>query len=272
MYSPISTSISALRGNNKGTGGCKRNVSFITACMYGNLAMSVSCIGIPLPTTCSSSFCTFNMISGLCINSAIAHSRVYVVVSVPATNMFCNKCSISSLSISIFPSSKEILSKASRTSSFPIEPVPSLIFNLSPTKLLNILKTFLTETTERLLIPCKSKTFNIGKKSDKFGAPTSFNILTTISLYSPASSAECTKSAEKKVFDNKLIVVMKATLPISTASSISLHFLMSSKRSCNFLRLSAWLESRVLFANNWLLQIFLRSRQRGETRINDKLY
>lgn len=73
-----------------------------------------------------------------------------------------NKCSISSLSISILPFSLEMLSKASSTSSFPAEPDPSLMFIRSPTKRLKMANTFLTSTIDLLLIPCKSRNFSAG--------------------------------------------------------------------------------------------------------------
>ncbi|KAG5621400.1 hypothetical protein H5410_006618 [Solanum commersonii] len=62
---------------------------------YGSFETSVSFIGLPLPITCASSSCTFSKVCGFLRSSAIAHSSVFDVVSVPAANESCKTYSYS---------------------------------------------------------------------------------------------------------------------------------------------------------------------------------
>ncbi|KAK8983827.1 hypothetical protein V6N11_009611 [Hibiscus sabdariffa] len=89
-----SASEPALRGSNSGTTGCNRKVSLIIACKYGKRFMSHSSIGFPLLIACSSSFLALSKTWGFRSTSAIAHSIVLDVVSVPAANKTCHVTTI----------------------------------------------------------------------------------------------------------------------------------------------------------------------------------
>ncbi|GLT90969.1 hypothetical protein SLE2022_088810 [Rubroshorea leprosula] len=86
----ISASAPALRGSSRGTGGCIRRVSLMTASKYGKRTMSDSCTCFSLPIVSSNSALAVSKTLGLQSNSAIAHFNVLEVVSVSATNKLCH--------------------------------------------------------------------------------------------------------------------------------------------------------------------------------------
>lgn len=71
-------------GTSRGTGGWSRSDSLTIAWMYLSLGMSDSCTKRFLPITSSSSACAAFIIFGFASSSAIAHSVVNTLVSVPA--------------------------------------------------------------------------------------------------------------------------------------------------------------------------------------------
>ena len=93
----------------------------------------------------------------------------------------------------------------------------------------------------------------------------------TISWYTLAASEfSFAKSIEKMVFDKRFSEVLKAALPISTASPARLLLWISVRSSCTFLHRRFWLASRILLANNSKLHIFLRFLHQVETSIQGK--
>ena len=73
------------------------------------------------------------------------------------------------------------------------------------------------------------------------------------------------------VFDNRLRVVLKAALPISTASPFRLLWWVSARRSYTFSCRIAWLASSVLLANSCSMHILHSFLHRVETGILAKL-
>ncbi|RWR80679.1 primary amine oxidase [Cinnamomum micranthum f. kanehirae] len=70
--------------SKSGSTGCRRMTSFTTASKYFSLGRCDSSTVVFNPTTCSSSSWARLITAGCCIISAIAHSDVVHVVSVPA--------------------------------------------------------------------------------------------------------------------------------------------------------------------------------------------
>ncbi|KAL8053648.1 hypothetical protein ABFX02_05G086500 [Erythranthe guttata] len=83
VYPPIVEDSVGDLGIRMGAGGYKRSVSLIIASKYFNFGIWNSSTMLFDPTTSDNSFCALLMSSGLFIRSAIAHSTVLVVLSVP---------------------------------------------------------------------------------------------------------------------------------------------------------------------------------------------
>ena len=91
------------------------------------------------------------------------------------------------------------------------------------------------------------------------GFPASSMIFHTISLnFLATSEFGSAKSTESMVFDNRLSAVLKAALPIFTASPDRLLFRVSARSSCTFLRRIFWLASSAALENSWPLHILRR--------------
>ncbi|MFS8032503.1 hypothetical protein Hanom_Chr17g01558551 [Helianthus anomalus] len=87
MYPPTLHDSFGDRGIKRGSAGCNRNVSLITASRYCNFGRWYSSTMLFRPTTSCNSSCTIFMYFGFCKSSAIIHSTSVDVVSVPPVTM-----------------------------------------------------------------------------------------------------------------------------------------------------------------------------------------
>nr|GMC86288.1 RNA polymerase, subunit H/Rpb5, conserved site-containing protein [Ipomoea batatas] len=196
-------------GSRKGSGGCRRNVSFTTACRYGRLSMSLSSNFFSDPTTFEISAFAFSIASGMSTRISCSDNFSGSSFPLPLNSRSTLKKSfgffLSSLALSFMRSFKND------------EAIPIVIPVSRPIFLLN---------------PCKSSNLRQGKMSEIFGRPDSSMILVMALKNSEVTSASgSAKSRDKTTFPSMLNDARKAKRATSTLpprASFSIHISMSS--------------------------------------------